>query len=399
MERNEFIERYMYLADKMADKYELDEDGRAELYLLLCERAEGAMVSKHQYQCVVGALKHRAMKLCKNVEHADAEEVVDCGYSIEDVVCERDFLYSMLPRLTPREEKVVSMFLVGDTYEEIAAHFELTYKRILQIYNNALRKMRRWAWDSCRYKTGKARNGSKFLYEWPVTAKRVGGWSLEVEKGYDVWHVRATCGNVSGYVDTRDNTLAHCGTNTWFYTKESAETFMADIESGKVTLGILPLTHNENGESCTVFDNMRFFVTEAYTGCYCVRVQGEDWSGYLGSGGEIVRITGAETYMDALGAYIGLERLLMECKDERSVRATEFPARWIGNSLVSTVKWGQSNAYLVRVELGDKVGYLHDVDTTVVPINQATIYPNSFVPEAVIGMLADGRLKLHFVDN
>lgn len=399
MERNEFIERYMYLADKMADKYELDEDGRAELYLLLCERAEGAMASKHPYQCVVRALKHRAMKLCNNVEHADVEEVLDCGYTIEDNVCERDLLYSMLPRLTPREEKVVRMFLARESSEEIAAHFELTYKRILQIYNNALSKMRRWAWDSCRYKTVKESGGSKFLYEWPVTAKRVGGWSLEVEKGYDVWHVRATCGNVSGYVDTKDKTLSHGGPDTWFYTKESAEAFVEDMVSGKVTLGILPLTHNENGESCTVFDNMRFFITEACKGCYCVRVQGEDWSGYLGSDGDIVRITGSETYLDALGAYIGLERTLMECEDKRSVHATEFPARWIGNSLVSTVKRGQSNGYLVRVELGNKVGYLHDVDTTVVPIGQATVYPNSFVPEAVIGMLADGRLKLNFVNN
>lgn len=67
--------------------------------------------------------------------------------------------------------------------------------------------------------------------------------------------------------------------------------------------------------------------------------------------------------------------------------------------MVSTVKRGQSNGYLVRVELGNKVGYLHDVDTTVVPIGLATVYPNSFVPEAVIGMLADGRLKLNFVNN
>ena len=399
MERNEFVERYMYLADKMADKYKLDEDGRAELYLQLCEKAESTMSAKHPYQCIVKTLEYRAQKLCKGGKHADVEEVVDCGYTIEDDVAERDLLYSMLPRLTPREEKVVSMFMAGDTYEEIAAHFELSYGRILQIYNKALRKMRRWAWDSCRYKTVKAVGGSKFLYEWPVTSKRVGGWSLEVEKGYDVWHIRATCGNVSGYVDIKDNTLSHSGTDTWFYTKESAEAFVEDMVSGKVTLGILPLTHNENGESCTVFDNMRFFITEAYTGCYCVRVQGEDWSGYLGSDGDIVRITGSETYMDALGAYIGLERILMECKDERSVHATEFPARWIDNSLVSTVKRGQSNGYLVRVELGNKVGYLHDVDTTVVPIGQATVYPNSFVSEAVIGMLADGRLKLNFVNN
>lgn len=399
MERNEFIERYMYLADKMADKYELDEDGRAELYLHLCEKAESAMAAKYPYQCIVKTLEYRAQRLCEGVEHADVEEVVDCGYTIEDDIAERDLLYSMLPRLTPREEKVVSMFMVGDTYVEIAAHFELTYKRIIQIYNNALSKMRRWAWDSCRYKTRKAWGGSKFLYEWPVTSKRVGGWSLEVEKGYGVWHVRATCGNVSGYVDTKDKTLSHSGTDTWFYTKESAEAFMEDVVSGRVTLGILPLTHNENGESCTVFDNMRFFITEAYKGCYCVRVQGEDWSGYLGSDGDIVRITGSETYLDALGAYIGLERLLMECKDERSVHATEFPAKWIGNSLVSTVKREQSNGYLVRVELGNKIGYLHDVDTTVVPIGQATVYPNSFVSEAVIGMLADGRLKLNFVNN
>lgn len=399
MERNEFIERYMYLADKMADKYELDEDGRAELYLHLCEKAESAMVAKHQYQCLVKTLEYRAQKLCKCVKYADVEEVVDCGYTIEDDVAERDLLYSMLPCLTPREEKVVSMFLAGDSYEEIAAHFELSYGRILQIYNKALRKMRRMVEAGCRYKTGKACGGSKFLYEWPVTAKRVGGWSLEVEKGYDVWHVRATCGNVSGYVDTKDKTLSHGGTDTWFYTKESAEAFVEDMVSGKVTLGILPLTHNENGESCTVFDNMRFFITEACKGCYCVRVQGEDWSGYLGSDGDIVRITGSETYLDALGAYIGLERLLMEYKDERSVHAAEFPARWIGNSLVSTVKRGKSNGYLVRVELGNRIGYLHDVDTTVVPIGQATVYPNSFVPEAVIGMLADGRLKLNFVNN
>lgn len=399
MERNEFIERYMYLADKTADKYELDEDGRAELYLHLCEKAENAMAAKYPYQCIVKTLTHKAQMLCKGAKHADVEEVVDCGYTIEDDVAERDLLYSMLPRLTPREEKVVSMFMAGDTYGEIAAHFELTYKRIIQIYNNALSKMRRWAWDSCRYKTRKACGGSKFLYEWPVTSRRVGGWSLEVEKGYDVWHIRATCGNVSGYVDIKDNTLSHSGTDTWFYTKKSAEDFMEDMVSGKVTLGILPLTHNENGESCTVFDNMRFFITEACKGCYCVRVQGEDWSGYLGSDGDIVRITGSETYLDALGAYIGLERLLMEYKDERSVHAAEFPARWIGNSLVSTVKRGQSNGYLVRVELGNKVGYLHDVDTTVVPIGRATVYPNSFVPEAVIGMLADGRLKLNFVNN
>ena len=60
MERNEFIERYMYLADKMADKYELDEDGRAELYLHLCEKAESAMVAKHPYQCLVKTLEYRA---------------------------------------------------------------------------------------------------------------------------------------------------------------------------------------------------------------------------------------------------------------------------------------------------------------------------------------------------
>ena len=399
MERNEFIERYMYLADKTADKYELDEDGRAELYLHLCEKAESAMAAKHTYQCIVNTLTHKAQRLCKGVEHAYVEEVVDCGYTIEDGVAKRDILYSMLPRLTPREEKVVSMFMEGDTYEEIAAHFELSYKRILQIYNNALRKTRRMIETGCRYKSIKVTTREVFKYEWPVISKRVGGWSLEVEKGYDVWHVRATCGNVSGYVNTKDKTLSHGGTDTWFYTKESAEAFMAEMLSGKVTLGILPLTHSENGESCTVFDNMRFFITEAYKGCYCVRVQGEDWSGYLGSDGDIVRITGSETYLDALGAYIGLERLLMEYKDERSVHAAEFPARWIGNSLVSTVKRGQSNGYLVRVELGNKIGYLHDVDTTVVPIGQATVYPNSFVPEAVIGMLADGRLKLNFVNN
>lgn len=399
MERNEFIERYMYLADKMADKYELDEDGRAELYLHLCEKAESAMAAKHTYQCIVNTLTHKAQRLCKGVERAYAEEAVDCGYTIEDGVAERDIIYSMLPRLTPREEKVVSMLLDGDTYEEIAAHFELSYKRILQIYNNALRKMRRMIETGCRYKSIKATTREVFKYEWPVTSQRVGGWSLEVEEGYNVWHIRATCGNVSGYVDTKYKTLSHGGTDTWFYTKESAEAFMADIVSGKVTLGILPLTHSENGESCTVFDNMQFFITEACKGCYCVRVQGEDWSGYLGSDGDIVRITGAETYLDALGAYMGLELILSECKDERSVHAAEFPARWVGNSLVSTVKRGHSNGYLVRVELGNKVGYLHDVDTTVVPIGQATIYPNSFVPEAVIGMLADGRLKLNFVNN
>ena len=312
MERNEFIERYMYLADKMADKYELDEDGRAELYLHLCEKAASAMAAKHTYQCIVNTLEYRAQRLCKRVEHADVVEVVDCGYTIEECVAERDILYSMLPRLTMREERIVLMFLAGDTYEEIAEHFELGYKRILQIYNNALRKMRRMVEAGCRYKSIKATPREVFKYEWPVKSKLVAGWSMEVERGYDVWPIRATCGNVSGYVDTKHKTLAHCGTDTWFYTKESAEAFMEDIVSGKTTLGILPLTHNENGESCTVFDNMRFFITEACTGCYCIRVQGEDWSGYLGSEGDIVRITGSETYMDALGAYIGLERILME---------------------------------------------------------------------------------------
>ena len=82
-----------------------------------------------------------------------------------------------------------------------------------------------------------------------------------------------------------------------------------------------------------------------------------------------------------------------EVKDDVITLIDRAPT-FIDGYMLTIARWNDGDQYVILVRTPEMRGYLRDGDTSIVPIEEATVYSGMLVPEAVIFMLKEGKLKL-----
>lgn len=151
----EVRDKYLYICDNVATKYNLDEDGKQDLvlyYLELCQNKPD-LVRKGSYR-LYGYLYSRAERILRRREREAVREcsIEECELyddsisQVEDKVWGESLseeIEQLLPTLAAREVEVLrAVTMGGETQVECGRALGLTKERIRQIEAKALRKLR-----------------------------------------------------------------------------------------------------------------------------------------------------------------------------------------------------------------------------------------------------------------
>lgn len=249
----ELRNKYLYVCDKVATKYQLDEDGRQDLslyYLEVWQSKPDVVGQRPSY--IYSVLYREAERILKRKEtqqnrrcsitdytfYDDSVSVAEEQIWCEELTCAVEHVLSLL---TPREEDVLKLrFFENMTCEECGKKFGVSRERIYQIEQKALRKLRHPSRSrllkpfvtSC----ASAKRAScnilptyKFVYDIPYLISRecvhAHGEGFEVviyeNDGYIIW-VTST-GNGSGYINGTTLTLCPLKRATHYKTLDAAK--------------------------------------------------------------------------------------------------------------------------------------------------------------------------------
>ena len=151
----EVRDKYLYICDNVAAKYNLDEDGKQDLvlyYLELCQNKPDLV--RRGSSRLYGCLYSRAERILRRREREAGREcsIEECDFYDDSISQVEDKIWveslseeieKLLPKLTPREIEVVrTVTMGGATQVECGRALGLTKERIRQIEAKALRKLR-----------------------------------------------------------------------------------------------------------------------------------------------------------------------------------------------------------------------------------------------------------------
>lgn len=214
----EVRDKYLYICDNAATKYNLDEDGKQDLvlyYLELCQNKPD-LVRKGSYW-LYGYLYSRAERILRRREREAVREcsIEECELyddsisQVEDKVWGESLseeIEQLLPTLAAREVEVLrAVVMDGKTLGECGKELGVTRERIRQIEVKALRKLRHPSRSKYlkpflvesvpKRKVRNEKPSYKFVYDtpWlrPVPCEHVHGKNFEVKiyesDGYVIW--------------------------------------------------------------------------------------------------------------------------------------------------------------------------------------------------------------------
>lgn len=214
----EVRDKYLYICDNVAAKYNLDEDGKQDLvlyYLELCQNKPD-LVRKGSYR-LYGYLYSRAERILRRREREAVREcsIEECELyddsisQVEDKIwAERlsEEIEQLMPTLDGREAEVIRMVTMGEeTLAGCGRELGLSRERVRQIEVKALWKLRHPSRSNylrpflvasvLKRKVRNEKPSIKFVYDtpWlrPVPCEHVHGKNFEVKiyesDGYVIW--------------------------------------------------------------------------------------------------------------------------------------------------------------------------------------------------------------------
>lgn len=226
----EVRDKYLYICDNVATKYNLDEDGKQDLvlyYLELCQNKPD-LVRKGSIR-IYGYLYNRAERILRDQEREAGRRcsIEECEFyddsisRVEDKIwAERlsEVIEQLLPTLAVREAEVIRRVIMGgETLGECGQALGLTKERVRQIKVKAVWRLRHPSRSKylrpflvasvLKRKVRNEKPSTKFVYDTPglrpVPCEHVHGKNFEVKiyesDGYVIWvEGQGKCGYVNG---------------------------------------------------------------------------------------------------------------------------------------------------------------------------------------------------------
>lgn len=277
----ELRNKYLYVCDRVATKYQIDEDGRQDLalyYLEVWQSKPAAAGNGAPY--IYSALCKEAGRILKRKELCEDRScsITDCTIYDDAISAAEDQIWceelsgaieSALSQLTTREEEVLRLrFFEGLTGAECGKKFGVTRERIHQIEVTALRKLRHPSRSkflkpfvtSCASAKKVSNNtppSYKFVYDLPHLISReclhAHGVGFEVgiykNDGYLIWVT--SHGNGGGYVNGTTLKLCRLEQATHYKTLDAAKAATAlVVTSASVVNSQLLIPSRVTKESC-----------------------------------------------------------------------------------------------------------------------------------------------------
>lgn len=289
--------KYLYVCDNVAVKYQLDEDGKQDLalyYLELWQNKPAVASRKASY--IYSALCKEAGRILKRKELCADRSYSITDYTIYDdaisaaedqIWCEElsGAVESVLSQLTTREEEVLRLrFFEGLTGGECGKKFGVTRERVRQIEQKALRKLRHpsrskllkpfvTSCASAKKVSCNTQPTYKFVYDVPhfiskeCVHARGDGFEVGIYKndGYIIW-VTST-GNGCGYINGATLKLCPLKQATHYKTLDAAKAAAALVATSASVVNsqlLIPSRVTEESRGgmyvCRVCGNDRYVI-------------------------------------------------------------------------------------------------------------------------------------------